>query len=126
MSRLFFIPSIHPLVKMNGIEKIELCRKPAKIIMSTVIKYHSIFNPVFPVKNPCGKTCGECGKPKVINRYFGFLPFYSLFLFPIFCGIFPPSGIVIISDYVTGFTATLSVRLSRKSWSCKQIARFLV
>ena len=66
-----------PMGKMNGTGKIELCRRKAKKIMSTCKKYHSIFPPFFRVENPCGKTCGECGKLKVINRYFASLPFHS-------------------------------------------------
>ena len=94
--------------------------------MSTGNKYHPIFTLIFHVENPCGKTCGECGKLKVINRYFASLPFHSQGWLPNFWADFPvmfPAG---FSIYVTGITATLSVRLSRKSWSCKQIARFLV
>ena len=115
-----------PMGKMNGTGKIELCRRKAKKIMSTCKKYHSTFPPFFHVENPCGKTCGECGKLKVINRYFASLPFHSQGWLPNFWADFPvmfPAG---FSIYVTGITATLSVRLSRKSWSCKQIARFLV
>lgn len=77
MSRLFFIPPKAPLVKMNCAEKIELCRIRAKIIMSTERKYLPIFIPIFHVENSCGKTCGQCGKLKVINRYSGFLHFHS-------------------------------------------------
>ena len=54
---------------MNGSRKIELCRRLAKKIMSTNIKYHLIFRPFFRVENPCGKTCGQCGKLRVFNSY---------------------------------------------------------
>ena len=121
-----FLPRRQAIVKMNGTRKIELCRRKAKKIMSTCKKYHSIFPPFFLVENPCGKTCGECGKLKVINRYFASLPFHGPGRLPNFWADFPvmfPAG---FSIYVTGITATLSVRLSRKSWSCKQNARFLV
>ena len=93
--------------------------------MSTDIKYHLIFRPFFYVENPCGKTCGQCGKLKVINRYFGFLPFIGSGPLPNFSPHFSVMFPAVISFYVTGITATVFAQVSRKSWSHKQFARFL-
>ena len=94
--------------------------------MSTGIKYHPIFPLFFHVENLCGETCGECGKLKVINRYFAFLSFHRSVGLSNFFRVFRVMFPAVISCYVIGITATVFGQVSRKSWSCKQIARFLV
>ena len=93
--------------------------------MSTNIKYHLIFRPFFRVENPCGKTCGQCGKLMVINRYFDSLHFHTPGPLPNFSRYFLIMFPAVISFYVTGITATVFDQLYQKSWTHKQIDRFL-
>ena len=80
----------------------------------------SIFAPASPavltVENPCGKTCGECGKLKFINSYFGSLDSLSggskgasaVFITFIFMGN--------RTHYVTVLWMLFPAETRRKSW----------
>ena len=89
-----FLPRRQAIVKMNGTGKIELCRRKAKKIMSTCKKYHSIFPPFFRVENPCGKTCGECGKVRVFNSYPVTLPTGRPWFFHAYGAVYAPDPLV--------------------------------
>jgi hypothetical protein len=45
----------------------------SKSVDSIYVNPNCIRSLLITVENPCGKSCGECGKVKVFNRYFASL-----------------------------------------------------
>ena len=58
------------VVKNTSREKV---RNLSYSVESFYVNSGCIFYFQFPVENPCGKGCGECGKVRVFNSYFASL-----------------------------------------------------
>ena len=72
LSREKFLHKKPPMVKSTTRKKVG---NPSKTVAGSYV--NQIEYPQFTeaVDNTCGKTCGECGKLRVINRYFASLRF---------------------------------------------------
>ena len=84
-----FCTKFDPWQKTQSAKKWETARTVSFLFMWTKIEYPQ-FTP--PVENPCGKTCGECGKLRVFNRYSAPLDFHHSLWKPcisicIICGL---------------------------------------
>ena len=70
VSSMIFCTKKGAVVKNTRREKV---RNLSCSVESFYVNSGCIFYFQFPVENPCGKDCGECGKVWVFNRYFGSL-----------------------------------------------------
>ena len=102
-------------------KKVGFCRFLSNCVMLTVLYIPPGFPHLYP---PCGKTCGDCGKVRVFNRYLMVfqLSFYAAGY--VYTPVYPREISPSESNYATGIYTSLFWIFCLKNWQLGKTCRF--